>query len=136
MSPQYCLFLLSDQIFSSIDTILRSPQFGWHALRSLLKIRGDFLVFSALVQWYSRLKVRNLHKISSEIKFKRISFSSEFFINLLQMRIFQPLGRLTYCIYLCHFDMMRILVTEARENMFGSQFAVVSTTKKEFQSVS
>lgn len=55
---------------------------------------------------------------------------SEFFINLLQMRIFQPLGRLTYCIYLCHFDLMRVLVAEARENMFASTFMVVSISKE------
>lgn len=43
------------------------------------------------------------------------------------MKVFQPLGRMTYCIFLCHFDLMRILVAEARENMFASTLMVVST---------
>lgn len=48
----------------------------------------------------------------------------EFFINLLQMKIFQPLGRLTYCIYLCHFDLMRILAAVGRENIYASGLMV------------
>lgn len=32
----------------------------------------------------------------------------------------QPLGRLTYCIYLCHFDLMRLLAAETREVVYAN----------------
>uniref|UniRef100_A0A336N0M2 CSON013311 protein n=1 Tax=Culicoides sonorensis TaxID=179676 RepID=A0A336N0M2_CULSO len=56
----------------------------------------------------------------------------KFFINFLQMKIFQPLGRITYCIFLCHFDLMRILAAEARENMTVSSFMVMASVTTVF----
>lgn len=40
------------------------------------------------------------------------------------MKIFQPLGRLTYCIFLCHFDLMRIFAATSREHVYASNLMV------------
>lgn len=100
----------------------------FHALFSILtrNVWGLFASFSTAA-YLLKIESKNFSDLFPS-KISLILFSLEILIKFLQMRIMQPLGRLTYCIYLCHFDLMRILAAETREVVYASGGLMVITS--------
>lgn len=101
---------------SSITTILKS-QFGFPWFMFLCEIFGVYL--RLFYFWDSSL---NLNVSSYETYQRKILIKIYIFIagakRFLNWHVFNPLGRLTYSIYICHLSISRVIF--GRENNLAS----------------